>query len=108
MAGVEGIIDSFDALAWEDITRIGPTSRAAEECWKHWTHQLRPSLNKGPWFDEEDARLLQLVKRLGTHAVSLHACIPFAVGSMLEHASRAVKTGQWPHATDRIICTAFT
>ena len=87
LAGVEGIIDSFDTLAWEDIARIGPTSRNAEECWKHWTHQLRPSLNKGPWPDEEDARLLQLIKRLGTHAVSLPLLHAISLaGSMLEHA----------------------
>ncbi len=86
LAGVEGIIDGFEALAWEEVARIGPTSRTAEESWKHWTHQLRPSLNKGPWPDEEDARLLQLIERLGTHAVSqslLH--LLSSASSMLEH-----------------------
>ena len=69
-AGVERIIDGFDMSAWEEIARLGPSGRTPEECWKQWTHQLRPSLNQGPWRADEDARLLQLVKSLGTHAVS--------------------------------------
>jgi len=32
-------------------------------------HQLRPSLNKDDWTADEDTRLVELVNRLGTHAV---------------------------------------
>ena len=70
-AGVETVIDAFDEAAWEEIARIGPAGRSAEECLKQWTHQLRPSLNKADWTAEEDALLLAQVNRLGTHAVRL-------------------------------------
>lgn len=69
-AGVERIIDSFGAVGWEEIARLGPMGRTTEECWKQWVHQLRPSLNRGPWSDDENVRLAGLVSRLGTHAVS--------------------------------------
>ena len=68
-AGVESIINGFDSAAWEEIARIGPAGRTAEECWKQWTHQLRPSLNKVDWTAEEDASLMAHINRLGTHAV---------------------------------------
>ena len=68
-AGVESIIDGFDSAGWEEIAKIGPAGRSAEECWKQWTHQLRPSLNKADWTAGEDASLLEHVNRLGTHSV---------------------------------------
>ena len=80
-------IDAFDSAAWEEIAKIGPAGRSAEECWKQWTHQLRPSLKKADWTAEEDAILLTHVNRLGTHAVRV--CLRCLLRLLLRTPCRA-------------------
>ncbi|KAH0794577.1 Myb-like DNA-binding domain containing protein [Histomonas meleagridis] len=46
---------------WKKVSKMVKT-RNSKQCREHWKNTLDPSINKGPWTDEEDNILTEMLK----------------------------------------------
>ena len=69
---------------WAEVAEAFCPGRSARECEKKWRTDLDPAVHRGPWTQEEDARLQTL-------AVVHHSCAWASVAAELG-------TGRLPHA----------
>ncbi|KAL9617510.1 MAG: hypothetical protein Q9160_007721 [Pyrenula sp. 1 TL-2023] len=53
-------------LLWRELAKSVP-GRSNKDCRRRWWNSLADGTAKGPWAEEEDERLIEAVKRLGTN-----------------------------------------
>lgn len=58
-------MEKYGARNWKQISQ-SLKNRTDVQCLHRWQKVLRPGLVKGPWTEEEDALVVQLVAQLGT------------------------------------------
>ena len=58
------LVETKGTKNWASIVAQLP-GRKESTCQRHWNKVLKPSLIKGPWTSDEDARLVQLVHQHG-------------------------------------------
>ncbi|CAF0797310.1 unnamed protein product [Rotaria sp. Silwood1] len=65
---------SHDGLKdWSNISKYVGNGRTDAQCQHRWERFLDPSITKGPWTDEEDKKVIELVRDYGARHWSLIA-----------------------------------
>ena len=82
------------------------------QCLHRWTKVLNPSLTKGPWTDEEDRKVVDLVAKFGAKKWSLIAQhLPGRIGKQCRerwhnHLNPHINKSAWTEEEDRQILVA--
>lgn len=58
---------------WSKVSKYVGNGRTDAQCQHRWERFLDPSITKGPWTDEEDKRVIELVRDYGARHWSLIA-----------------------------------
>lgn len=58
---------------WSRISQYVGNGRTDAQCQHRWERFLDPSITKGPWTDEEDRKVIELVRDYGARQWSLIA-----------------------------------
>lgn len=96
---------------WRSIAKRLP-KRTEVQCLQRWQKDLKPTLVKGPWTAQEDAKVLEFVKRYGAKKWSLIAShIPGRLGKQCRerwynHLNPEISKEAWTDAEDKIILEA--
>jgi len=96
---------------WKLISQRLP-DRTEVQCLHRWQKVLKPTLVKGPWTNQEDGKVLELVKRYGAKKWSLIASnLPGRIGLQgrerwHKHLNPAICKEPWMLDEDRIILQA--
>ena len=101
-------VEANDARSWKTIALSLP-GRTDVQCLHRWQKVLKPGLIKGPWTEEEDDKVLQLVEKYGQKKWST---IAKELGGRLgkqcrerwyNHLNPDIKKGNWTEEEDSII-----
>jgi len=98
---------------WKKIAQ-SLNDRSHLQCLHRWQKVLNPALVKGPWKEEEDAKLTELVEKYGPKDWSTIAShIPGRIGKQcrerwFNHLSPDVRKTNWTPEEDRIIIEAHS
>jgi len=98
---------------WKKIAQ-SLNDRSHLQCLHRWQKVLNPALVKGPWKEEEDAKLTELVEKYGPKDWSTIAShIPGRIGKQcrerwFNHLSPDVRKTNWTPEEDRIIIDAHS
>lgn len=101
-------VEANDARSWKTIALSLP-GRTDVQCLHRWQKVLKPGLIKGPWTEEEDDKVLQLVEKYGQKKWST---IAKELGGRLgkqcrerwyNHLNPDIKKGNWSKEEDAII-----
>ena len=82
------------------------------QCLHRWTKVLNPSLTKGPWTEDEDRKVVDLVAKLGAKKWSLIAQhLPGRIGKQCRerwhnHLNPHINKMPWTEEEDRLILTS--
>lgn len=104
-------VAELGAKSWRNIAKRLP-QRTEVQCLHRWQKVLKPTLVKGPWTAQEDAKVLELVKRYGAKKWSLIASqIPGRLGKQCRerwynHLNPEISKKAWSDAEDRMILEA--
>lgn len=104
---VQGNGSAIEKSDWQRISERIP-GRNAKQCRERWFLNLDPSINRGPWTPEEDAKLVSLQQSLGGKwslmAKSLPGRTENAVKTRFHSLQRqAVRARGWQRHEDRLI-----
>lgn len=101
-------VEANDAKSWKTIALSLP-GRTDVQCLHRWQKVLKPGLIKGPWTEEEDDKVLQLVEKYGQKKWST---IAKELGGRLgkqcrerwyNHLNPDIKKGNWTKEEDSVI-----
>lgn len=62
---IESVGGDLSKVNWVNTSKL-IKGRTPKQCRERWTLSLDPSINRGPWNSQEDAKILQLQKTLGS------------------------------------------
>jgi Myb-like DNA-binding domain len=102
------IVDEFGTKNWKLIASK-VEGRDQGQCQHRWQKVLKPSLIKGPWTEDEDRKVVELVKKLGAKKWSLIAShLPGRVGKQCRerwhnHLNPDICKEAWKLEEDRTI-----
>ncbi|XP_054483433.1 transcriptional activator Myb-like isoform X2 [Anoplopoma fimbria] len=106
------LVKEFGSNSWSSISLHFKGQRSDVECQRRWQHIKNPELVKGPWTQEEDERVLELVQKYGVKRWSLIAKhLRTRNGKQCRerwhnHLNPTVKKSGWTQEEDRVICQA--
>ena len=101
-------VDEFGSKNWKAVAARFP-HRKEIECLNRWNKVLKPTLIKGPWTEEEDRKVVELVKRYGAKKWSVIANeLPGRIGKQCRerwhnHLNPDISKEAWSTAEDRTI-----
>ncbi|KAH9255717.1 hypothetical protein BASA81_006111 [Batrachochytrium salamandrivorans] len=107
------LVRKFQAKAWKKVAEhfVDPV-RTDTQCLHRWQKVLNPDLHKGPWTEEEDEKVKQLVEQYGPNKWSLIAeALPGRIGKQARerwhnHLGPGINKRAWSEAEDKIILRA--
>ncbi|XP_038134330.1 transcriptional activator Myb-like isoform X2 [Cyprinodon tularosa] len=98
--------------SWSTVALHFRGQRSELQCQRRWEQLVNPELVKGPWSQEEDQRVLELVQKYGLKRWSLIAKHHHTRNGKQcrerwhNHLNPEVKKGSWTAEEDRVICQA--
>ncbi|XP_070830063.1 transcriptional activator Myb-like [Chaetodon trifascialis] len=108
------LVKEFGSNNWSSVSPHFQGQRSDVECRQRWQHIKNPELVKGPWTQEEDEKVIDLVQKYGVKRWSV-------IGKHLQsrngkqcrerwhnHLSPTVKKSSWTLEEDCIICRAHS
>lgn len=101
-------VEKNGAKNWKSIAERLP-HRTEVQCLHRWQKVLKPSLVKGPWTNEEDRKVVDLVKQYGAKKWSLIASnLPGRIGKQCRerwhnHLDPDICKEAWTEEEDRTI-----
>ncbi|OVA05922.1 SANT/Myb domain [Macleaya cordata] len=93
-------VELFKGKSWKKIAEIFP-DRSEVQCLHRWQKVLNPELIKGPWTQEEDDRIIELVSKYGPTKWSVIAkSLPGRIGKQCRerwhnHLNPMIKKDAW-------------
>ncbi|KAM6989835.1 uncharacterized protein LKV04_009430 [Tautogolabrus adspersus] len=106
------LLKEFGSNSWSSVSLHFKGQRSGVECQRRWQQIKNPELVKGPWTQDEDERLIDLVQKYGMKRWSLIAKhLHSRNGKQCRerwhnHLNPAVKKSGWTLEEDRVICEA--
>lgn len=103
-------VNKYGACSWKDIA-MAVQNRNDLQCFHRWQKVLKPGLTKGPWSKEEDAIIIEMVKK-GEHKwASIAKEIPGRLGKQIReryfnHLDPSIKKEPWTKEEDKILLEA--
>jgi len=101
-------VEELGAKNWKQISSNLP-NRTEVQCLHRWNKVLKPTLVKGPWTEEEDKKVMELVGQYGAKKWSLIANqLPGRIGKQCRerwhnHLNPAICKEAWTTEEDRTI-----
>jgi hypothetical protein len=101
-------VELYGAKNWKKIAECVP-GRSDVQCLHRWQKVLNPELIKGPWTDEEDQKVRDLVRIHGPKKWSIIAThLPGRIGKQCRerwtnHLDPGIKKGNWELWEDELI-----
>ena len=101
-------VDEHGSKNWKAVAARFP-HRKEIECLNRWNRVLKPTLIKGPWTEEEDRKVVELVKRYGAKKWSVIANeLPGRIGKQCRerwhnHLNPDISKEAWSTDEDRTI-----
>ncbi|KAL3536400.1 hypothetical protein ACH5RR_004861 [Cinchona calisaya] len=93
-------VAAFRGKCWKKIAEFFP-DRSEVQCLHRWQKVLNPELVKGPWTQEEDEKIVELVAKYGPTKWSVIAkCLPGRIGKQCRerwhnHLNPSIKKDAW-------------
>ncbi|KAL3531815.1 hypothetical protein ACH5RR_005336 [Cinchona calisaya] len=93
-------VASFQGKCWKKIAEFFP-DRSEVQCLHRWQKVINPELVKGPWTQEEDEKIIELVSRYGPTKWSVIAkCLLGRIGKQCRerwhnHLNPSIKKDAW-------------
>nr|XP_020480924.1 transcriptional activator Myb-like [Monopterus albus] len=106
------LVKEFGSNSWASVSLHFKGQRSNVDCQRRWQHIKNPELVKGPWTQEEDNRLIELVHKYGMKRWSLIAKhLRSRNGKQCRerwhnHLNPTVKKSSWTLEEDCTICQA--
>lgn len=104
-------VEEHGAKNWKLISQRLP-QRSEVQCLHRWQKVLKPTLVKGPWTEDEDRKVVELVKKYGAKKWSLIASnLPGRIGKQCRerwhnHLNPDISKEAWKVEEDRKILEA--
>ena len=104
-------VEQHDGKNWKQIASY-LEGKTEVQCLHRWTKVLNPNLTKGPWTEEEDRRVTELVQKLGAKKWSVIAnSLPGRIGKQCRerwhnHLNPHINKSSWTEEEDRRILEA--
>ncbi|XP_037830346.1 transcriptional activator Myb-like, partial [Kryptolebias marmoratus] len=109
---LQRLVKEFGSSSWSAVALHFRGQRSQLQCQRRWQQIKNPELVKGPWTQEEDRRVVELVQKHGMKRWSLIAKqLHTRNGKQCRerwhnHLSPTVKKSGWTLEEDRIVCQA--
>ncbi|XP_038575086.1 transcriptional activator Myb-like isoform X2 [Micropterus salmoides] len=106
------LLKEFGSNSWSSVSLHFKGQRSDVECQRRWQQIKNPELVKGPWTQEEDEKVIELVHKYGVKRWSLIAKhLHSRNGKQCRerwhnHLNPLVKKSGWTPEEDRVICRA--
>ncbi|XP_026219006.1 transcriptional activator Myb-like isoform X2 [Anabas testudineus] len=106
------LVKEFGSNSWSSVSLHFKGQRSDVDCQRRWQQIKNPELVKGPWTQEEDNRVIELVHKYGVKRWSLIAKhLHSRNGKQCRerwhnHLNPMVKKSGWTLEEDRVICQA--
>ncbi|XP_044075509.1 myb-related protein B-like isoform X2 [Siniperca chuatsi] len=106
------LLKEFGSNSWSSVSLHFKGQRSDVECQRRWQQIKNPELVKGPWTQEEDERVIELVHKYGVKRWSLIAKhLHSRNGKQCRerwhnHLNPMVKKSGWTLEEDSVICQA--
>ncbi|XP_042284044.1 transcriptional activator Myb-like [Thunnus maccoyii] len=106
------LVKEFGSNSWSSVSLHFKGQRSDVECQRRWQQVKNPELVKGPWTQDEDEKVIELVRKFGMKRWSLIAKhLHSRNGKQCRerwhnHLNPTVKKSGWTLEEDRIICQA--
>ena len=69
---LKSLVKKYGENKWDEISNEMP-GRNLRQCKDRWMYYLSPNVNTAPWSNEEEQKLIQLVKEIGPYWVKIAA-----------------------------------
>ncbi|KAG7222873.1 hypothetical protein INR49_015998 [Caranx melampygus] len=106
------LVKEFGSSSWSSVSLHFRGQRSDVDCQRRWQQIKKPELVKGPWTQEEDTKVIELVHKYGMKRWSLIAKhLHSRNGKQCRerwhnHLNPTVKKSGWTLEEDHIICQA--
>ncbi|XP_027144921.1 myb-related protein B-like isoform X2 [Larimichthys crocea] len=106
------LVKAFGSNSWSSVCLNFKGQRSQVECQRRWQQIKNPELVKGPWTQDEDKRVIDLVQKYGMKRWSLIAKhLHSRNGKQCRerwhnHLNPTVKKSSWTLEEDHVICQA--
>ncbi|KAL5228201.1 hypothetical protein ABZP36_016466 [Zizania latifolia] len=104
-------VEAFKGRSWKKIAEFFP-DRTEVQCLHRWQKVLNPELIKGPWTQEEDDQIIDLVKKYGPTKWSVIAkALPGRIGKQCRerwhnHLNPEIRKDAWTPEEERALINA--
>ena len=111
---LKGIVEQHGAKNWRKVAELLGTTRTDVQCLHRWNKVLKPGLHKGPWTDEEDNIVKEMVLKYGVGKVKWSVIAQKLQGRIgkqcrerwFNHLDPGINKGEWTNEEDRIVFEA--
>jgi hypothetical protein len=105
------IVRAHGAKNWKKVAEMLGTNRTDVQCLHRWNKVLKPGLHKGPWTQEEDEIVKNMVDKNGVGQVKwsvIASVLPGRIGKQcrerwFNHLDPAIKKGKWADEEDQVL-----
>ncbi|EAX94301.1 Myb-like DNA-binding domain containing protein [Trichomonas vaginalis G3] len=87
---LRNLVRKYGENEWDLISQVLGTKNS-RQCHDRWVYNLSPKVNKKPFTEEEDQKLLDLVENLGPHWVQISKRMPGRTDTQIKNRYKVLK-----------------